>query len=91
MVRHLPQESTLARDMGWWWTDQHELAALDVEVGHAVFTATLAAAGVKKNDLPKQIRLPRPGMTESEPAPATAEPERMTRDQIRAVMMGGGT
>jgi hypothetical protein len=43
------------------WTTTDELLAGIYEVTHALYVATLAAGGVKQRDLPKPVRVPRPG------------------------------
>ena len=46
------------------WSSNEELLAGLYEVTHALLRATLAASGVKKNELPDPVRVPRPGERE---------------------------
>jgi hypothetical protein len=46
------------------WTPVEELLAGIYELTHANYRALLALGGVKERDLPKPVRVPRPGAAE---------------------------
>lgn len=54
------------------WTTETELLAGIYEVCHATYVATLAAAGVKRHELPKPVRVPRPGEDQQKKKPASS-------------------
>lgn len=74
LIRGLPEDSVTARKVTSGWLTVHELVALDVEVTHALLRATLAAAGVKRGQLPPELRLPRPGRDEPQAASRPPQP-----------------
>jgi len=56
------------------WTTETELLAGIYEIMHATYRLTASAAGVKKDELPAPVRVPRPGnQTEKKPAMSGAE------------------
>jgi hypothetical protein len=92
LLAHLPRESSLAREMGWWWTDELELLAMGNELAHAQYVAALGIAGLKKAKLPKPLNIPRPRPSSDGAAPPP--PERSTspmtdRAALRAALSGG--
>ena len=55
-----------------WWPTETELAAAQVELLSALLRVTLSAAGVKENDLPPLVNIPRPnGMEPPKPKPVS--------------------
>jgi hypothetical protein len=59
-LRSLPPDSAYVREASGGWSDDKELSASTLEMLHALYRATLAAAGVKKGSLPKPLTVPRP-------------------------------
>ncbi len=57
-----------------WWPTQTELAAAQVELLSALLRVTLSAAGVKENDLPPLVHIPRPdGMAAPKAKPVSGQ------------------
>lgn len=93
LVAYLPPESSLARAMGWWWTDAHELTAQLVEIGAvAAQAAGATASGLSgRRWRPEPYQVPRPAMPALAAPPATApEPQRLTRESIRRTLLRRG-
>jgi hypothetical protein len=70
LIAQLPPESAYRRATGQQWTDELELAAVTVEVLHAIYVALLRFGGVKRTIKP--LTVPRPG------AQRRARPQRMS-------------
>lgn len=75
-----------------FWGIREELAATQIEMVHEVRSAViwsgrlhLDESSQRKIKIPEQLRIPRPGHQ----APAVVEPPRMTRESIRAALLGG--
>lgn len=79
LARGLPSSGAVARSIGDGWTLPEHLAVTQLELMHAHYRATLAAAGVKK--LPEQLHVPRAGDEAPERRPTTLA-------DIRAVLRG---
>lgn len=64
LVRGLPADGAFIRSVqGERWAPQmtETLLAAQVECTHAVLRAVMASGGAKKHDIPKPLRVPRPG------------------------------
>ena len=53
------------------WTGLHELMATQVEITHALLRVVLGGLGAKGSDVPKPLRVPRPGDKNQEPVKLT--------------------
>ena len=62
LIKGLPADSATALSYteGMAWTGDTELAALQAELMHTLIRITASAAGAKKQQLPKELRIPRP-------------------------------
>lgn len=94
LVAHLPPESSLARAMGWWWTDAHELSAQLVELAYvtAQAGATAAAGLTGKRFRPDGHTVPRPHLAVPV-APVPVEPAplpELSRESIRSTLLRRG-
>lgn len=79
LVRNLPDESATVRSVTHGWSVAEELAAAQLEMTHALWTATLQLGGVKKPPPPLQV--PRP----HRPAPPK---KRATADDLSRLFGG---
>jgi len=91
LVQYLPPDSSLARAMGWWWTDAHELSAQLVELAYVNAQAgAMAASGLTgKRFKPDQLTVPRPQLAVPA-APVVVEPAPLpdlTRQSIRNTLL----
>jgi len=93
LVAALPPESSLARTMGWWWTDAHELSAQLVELAYVTAQAGAAAASglTGRRFRPDGHTVPRPQLAVPvAPVPVGPAPlPQLTRETIRAELLRG--
>lgn len=71
LYKHLPPEAASVTKRTQGWTDAQELRAVQAEIAHGLYRATLAAAGSKH--VPPQLKIPRPKMPKRPRRPATDE------------------
>jgi hypothetical protein len=89
LIAHLPPESAMARVMGWWWTDQHEMAAQLIELTYVGAQAAVASVNVAsaKKWKPQPVKYPRPSMpTPALPSAQPAPGAGLTRESIRSIL-----
>jgi len=79
LYRGLPPDSSSHTPDGAWPVSV-ELLAQIAEILHALYRSHLSANGVKERDLPKPLRVPRPGSA------AGARPKASTPDDVRAAI-----
>jgi hypothetical protein len=60
LVRGLPSTSAVFRSAEASWTNETELAAMQVELTHSLLRTTLAINSKKGAQLPDPLRIPRP-------------------------------
>ena len=60
LVRGLPSTSALFRSADAAWTNETELAAMQVELTHSLLRTTIAINSKKGAQLPDPLRIPRP-------------------------------
>jgi hypothetical protein len=88
LINNLSLSSSLARKYMHDWGWQEELLATLIEVVDVGNIQALAVGGVKKYDLPKQIKLPRPGAKEKRQATAQETAE-IFKANLRVIEGGG--
>jgi hypothetical protein len=93
LISHLPQDSSLARSMGWWWSDVHEMQAQLIELAALSAQATTATVGslTGKRWRPTPANFPRPTLPSvpvpaGPPAPRAPAPG-LSRETIRATLL----
>lgn len=69
------------------WTPELELLAINAELTHALYAAFVAANSKKGAQVPKPLRIPRPGDAAAE----QDGPRRMSAGEFARAMSGGGS
>lgn len=91
LITGLPQDSALARSMGWAWTEDSEMTATLVELVHDQASSARAMVNAlsgkrKWNGPPKPLRWPRPTPTVAPRRPEPAAPAPLDRASIRQML-----
>ena len=80
LVRGLPSTSALFRSADATWTNETELAAMQVELTHLLLRTTIAINSKKGAQLPEALRIPRPWGTHK------AEKRGTTMAELRGIL-----
>lgn len=100
LIGGLPTTSSLARSLGWAWSDHNEMTAVLIELAHdqaASARAMVMALSGKKWSGPKEpLRWPRPSIALASAATTTAATAArsprppLDRHAIRNILLSGG-